>query len=159
MRKINIMGIRSKAIMNRTNTHYLIMQSITEAEEEAIDNSMDEEGNIRFLVDDKFYIPGRDIFLYGHVDVENPDDIEVIKDAKIITEEINNAANIPSKLDYKTGDVYSDKEDIFRCHDTWNKLDWFKFNHVLIGKPERIIIYKIPKKYVSRNRSTKCNNC
>ena len=29
--------------------------------------------------------------------------------------------------------VYSNKEGIYKTHDTWNKIDWFKFNHCLIG--------------------------
>ena len=148
------MGIRSKAILNKTSNSYLVMQKITEEEEIAIDNAMDSDDTIRFVLEEKYIIPIRDIFLYGHVDITNKEDIQVIKNSKIITEEINGAANIPSKFSYKYGDVYSDREGIFRCHDTWDKLKWFKFNHLLIGKPERIIIYKIDKKYVPRNRST-----
>ena len=158
MQKINIMGIRSKAIMNRTHENYLVMQAITEEEELAIDNAMDTEDTIRFVLEGKYVIPGRDIFLYGHVDINNPDDLEVIKNSKIVTEEINEAANVPSNFNYETGDVYSDQEGIFRCHDTWDKVKWFKFNHLLIGKHERIIIYRINKKYVPRNRSTIKNN-
>lgn len=154
MQKINIMGIRSKAILNRTSNSYLVMQSITEEEELAIDNAMDSDDIVRFVLEEKYIIPTRDIFLYGQVDITKDSDCSIVKNAKIITEEINNAANIPSNFDYETGDVYSDENGIFKCHDTWNKLDWFKFNHLLIGKPERIIIYKIDKKYVPRNRST-----
>ena len=154
MRKINIMGIRSKVILNRTLGNYLVMQSITEEEETAIDNAMDSEDVIKFVLEEKYVIPIRDIFLYGHVDITNKDDIQVIKNSKIITEEVNGAANIPSKFSYKSGEVYSDKEGIFRCHDTWDKIKWFKFNHVLLGKPERVIIYKINKNHVPRNRST-----
>ena len=154
MQKINIMGIRSKAILNRTSNNYLVMQSITEEEELAIDNAMDSDDIVRFVLEEKYIIPTRDIFLYGQVDITKDSDCSIVKNSKIITEEINNAANIPSNFDYETGDVYSDEDNIFKCHDTWNKLDWFKFNHLLIGKPERIIIYKIDKKYVPRNRST-----
>ena len=71
------------------------------------------------------------------------------KDLPAKTPELKEAANIPSRFSYKTGDVYSDREGIFRCHDTWDKVKWFKFNHLLIGKPERIIIYRINKKYVN----------
>lgn len=158
MRKINIMGIRSKVILNKTLENYLIMQSISEEEETAIDNAMDSDDVIKFVLEGKYVISIKDIFLYGHVDITNKDDIQVIKNSKIITEEVNGAANVPSKFSYKSGEVYSDKEGIFRCHDTWDKIKWFKFNHILLGKPERIIIYKINKKHVSRNRSTIVRN-
>ena len=158
MQKINIMGIRSKVILNKTFSDYLVMQSINEEEENAINNAMDSEDVIKFVLEGKYVIPIRDIFLYGHVDITNKEDIQIIKNSKIITEEINNAANIPSKFSYKSGNVYSDKEGIFKCHDTWDKIKWFKFNHLLLGKPERIIIYKINKNYVPRNRSTIIRN-
>ena len=51
MQKINIMGIRSKAIMNRTHDNYLVMQAITKEEELAIDNAMDTEDTIKFVLE------------------------------------------------------------------------------------------------------------
>lgn len=157
MQKINIMGIRSSVILNKYKADWLIMEEITEEQEEEIDvrGDMDE---IYYITKNNVKISAKDIFLYGEINLDNHVDLELLRKADIITQEVNNAANIPSNFDYETGDVYADKNDIFRVHDTWNKLDWFKFNHCLLGKPNRVIIYRINKVYVQRNRSTRRNN-
>lgn len=156
MRMINIMGIRSKVILNRYAHNYLIMEAITEEQEAEIDARADID-EMYFITENNIKIPARDIFLYGEIDINNKQDLNLINKADIITLEINNAANIPSNFEYETGMVYSDNENIYRCHDTWDKIKWFKFNHCLLGKPNRVIIYRINKQYVSRNRSTRRN--
>ena len=157
MQKRNIMGIRSSVILNKYKADWLIMEEITEEQEKEIDIRGDID-EIYYITKSNVKIPAKDIFLYGEIDLNNHSDLELIRKADIITQEVNNAANIPSDFDYETGIVYSDNNDIFRTHDTWNKLDWFKFNHCLLGKPKRLIIYRINKVYVQRNRSTRRNN-
>ena len=157
MLKKNIMGIRSSVILNRFKSNYLVMESITKEQEEEIDLSGELYDEMFFIKDNKYRIPARDIFLYGEININNKEDLMLINKSDIITQEVNIAANIPSNFDYNTGDVYSNNEDIFKTHDTWNKIDWFKFNHCLIGKPERIIIYRINKIYVPKDRSTRRN--
>jgi len=151
------MGIRSSVILNKYKADWLIMEEITEEQEKEIDIRGDID-EIYYITKSNVKIPAKDIFLYGEIDLNNHSDLELIRKADIITQEVNNAANIPSDFDYETGIVYSDNNDIFRTHDTWNKLDWFKFNHCLLGKPKRLIIYRINKVYVQRNRSTRRNN-
>lgn len=157
MQTKSIMGIRSSVILNKFLNNVLVMEELSEQDEADIDRTADlTEGMyfIKKIKNDYVRIPSRDIFLYGEIDVNNKADLNLIKKADIITQEINMAANIPSNFDYETGIVRSNKEGVFKSHDTWNKIDWFKFNHCLIGKPKRIIIYRIHKSYVKRNRST-----
>lgn len=156
MKSMNIMNIRSKVILNRFANNVLIMESLSEKDEKIIDTLMDVE-NGYFTVLNNIRISTKDIFLYGEININNPNDIKLLQKSDIITQEINQAANIPSNFDYDKGFVYSDKDGIYRCHDTWDKIDWFKFNHLLIGKPLRIIIYKVDKRYVPKNRSTRHN--
>lgn len=157
MQKINIMGIRSSVILNKYKADWLIMEEITEEQENEIDVRGDVD-EIYYITKNNIKISAKDIFLYGEINLDNHVDLELLRKADIITQEVNHAANIPSNFDYETGDVYSDNNDIFRVHDTWNKLDWFKFNHCLLGKPDRVIIYRINKVYVQRNRSTRRND-
>ena len=158
MRKINIMGIRSSVILNKYNNNVLVMEALSEQDEFQIDQSAELNYEMYFMKQVKgglIRIPAKDIFLYGEIDIDNKDDLNLLKKADIITQEVNYAASIPSNFNYETGDVYSDSENIIRVYDTWNKIDWFKFNYCLIGKPNRIIIYRINKAYVPKNRSTK----
>ena len=156
MKSMNIMNIRSKVILNRFANNVLIMEALSEKDERIIDTLMDAE-NGYFTVLDNIRISTKDIFLYGGINLNNPIDIKLLQKSDIITQEINQASNIPSNFNYENGFVYADKDNIYRCHDTWNKIDWFKFNHLLIGKPSRIIIYKVDKRYVPKNRSTRHN--
>lgn len=153
MLKKNIMGIRSSVILNKFESNYLVMEAITEEQENAIDVSA-EMGDEMYFMKGKHRIPARDIFLYGSININNKEDLMLLKDYDIITPNVNQAANIPSNLDYETGYIYSNNEDVFKFHDTWDKIEWFKFNHVLLGKPDRVIIYRINKVYVPKNRST-----
>lgn len=160
MQKKNITGIRSSVILNRYLTNYLMLEELSEEDEHRIDESAetsDEMYFIKTIGKNIVRIPARDIFLYGEIDVNNKSDLQLLQNADIITQEVNQAAYIPSNFDYETGNVYADKEGIYKTHDTWNKIDWFKFNHCLIGKPKRIIIYRINKHYVPKNRSTRRN--
>lgn len=159
-----ITGIRSSVILNKFLSNVLVMEELSEQDEAEIDNSAELTNGMYFMkkVGNQYIrISSRDIFLYGEIDINNKADLELIKKADIITQEVNMAANIPSNFDYENGIVRSNKEGIFKTHDTWNKIDWFKFNHCLIGKPKRIIIYRIHKSYVKRNRSTirRYNDC
>lgn len=159
MQKRNIMKIRSSVIMNRFRNEYLVMEPLSIEEEQLIDKSAEIEEEMYFVTKNGIRIPSKDIFLYGEVDVNNHADAELLRKTQIITQELNLAANIPNNFDYETGDVFSDNNGIFKRHDTWDKIKWFKFNHLLLGKPERIIIYRIHKKYVPRDRSLRSNNC
>lgn len=161
MQKKNIMGIRSSVILNRYLTNYLMLEELSEEDERFIDETAETSDEMYFLKKigkNTFKIPARDIFLYGEIDVNNKSDLQLLQKTDIITQEVNQAAYIPSNFDYETGNVFADKDDIYKTHDTWNKIDWFKFNHCLIGKPKRIIIYRINKAYVPRNRSVKRDN-
>ena len=153
------MGIRSSVVLNKFDHNYLVMEQLSEEDEHYIDATDSTEGGMHFIkkVNSKTHIriPSRDIFLYGEIDINNHSDLELIKNSDIITNEVNMATNIPSNFDYESGDVFSDSNNIIKTHDTWNRIDWFKFNHCLIGKPNRIIIYRINKCYVPRNRSTR----
>ena len=153
MLKKDIMGIRSKVILNRYRNEYLIMEAIAEEQEKEIDVRGDVD-EIYYITDNNVKIGAKNIFLYGEINLDSVADINLLKNTDIITQEVNGAANIPSNFDYDEGVVYSDEDKQFKFHDTWNKVDWFKFNHCLLGKPNRIIIYRIPKSYVPRNRST-----
>lgn len=153
MQTHNIMGIRSKVIMNRYINDVIVMEEISEEDENNIDKIMTKD-NGYFSNKENYMIPTRDIFLYGEIDLNKKSDINLIENTDLIIEDINNACNIPSNFDYDKGIIYSDNENIFRCHNTWNKLDWFKYNYVLLGKPKRIIMYKIHKNYVPDNLRT-----
>ena len=44
------------------------------------------------------------------------------------------------------------KENKVKWYQTTNNIKWLQFNHCLIGKPQRIIIYKVDKKKLANVR-------
>lgn len=139
---VNLNGIRKRAILNRfkeiKQTYCTVMEEITEEDEKYIDNhrTYNNKAGIN--------IHKNDIILYGVVNLE--------LDAELIGKRIdmNDERHvIYSNFNYELGGFYKDDKDVAREYETVNPLLWFKFNHCLIGKPTRIIVYNINKLYLN----------
>lgn len=141
----NILGIKKRTILNRSNNSYMYMEAISEKEEELIDESKKEFSTIRFKTKDGFILKPDDIFLYGEVNLDDPNDIYFINNKDILSMDPFMPMKINSNFNYEQETITSDDRGVFLVHDIFNKLDWFKFNYCLIGKPKRVIIFQIPK--------------
>lgn len=129
----------------------MVMEAITKEQEDEIDASKKTFGHLRYYAKINKHtklVEGKDIFLYGTVNLESKDDIKLLKKSPIANEDPWNLPRIMSNFNYNTGWAYADERGVFLYHDTYDKINWFKFNHLLLGKPTRVIIYKIPKAYV-----------
>ncbi len=133
---MNLFGIREKAILSRTknlgNYIYVVMKSITKEDEKTLDN--EEELNINGNI-----ITKDDIYCYGEFNVTNSEDINYVKKFNIINLDNNN--QVHSNFDFETGEVIIEG-NIAKMYDCYDVVKWFKYNYLLIGKPNRIIIYK-----------------
>lgn len=114
------------------------MEAITEEQEHRIDRSANYYGAIQFERKDGIIVAAKDIYLYGEINFNNDDDIELIKRFKLINEDGN---YIHSNFDYEKGN-FTTIDGIAKTYPTWDLINWFKYCHVLIGKPQRIIVYK-----------------
>lgn len=114
------------------------MEPITEEQELLIDKSAKYYGAIQFERKDGVIVAAKDIYLYGEVDFNNDDDLDLIERFKLIDEDGN---WIYSNFDYEKGN-FTTIDGIAKDYPTWNLINWFKYCHVLIGKPQRIIVYK-----------------
>lgn len=118
------------------------MEAITEQQENRIDNSKTYYGNIRFERYDGAIVQAEDIYLYGELDFNNPEDVYNIEYFNLINPD---GEWIYSNIDYDKGN-FTTIDGIAKQFQTWDALKWFKYCHILIGKPKRIIIYKRPKR-------------
>lgn len=136
---VNLLGIRKKAMLSRIKTMgdyiYTVMQEITEQQEQEIDDleSVSLDGKV---------ISKDDIYCYGIIDINNEEDVRYLKKFNIINLDAEN--NIHTGYNYEKGNVLIEG-NIAKMSSTWNVIEWFKYNYVLIGKPKRIIIYKCRK--------------
>lgn len=136
---INLFGIRKKAILSRIkvmgNTVYTVMRPIIEENEKALDVYE------KITIDDRVIVKDN-IYCYGEININNEEDVNYIKKFNIINLEDNNS--IHSNYDFETGEV-AIEGNVAKMHDCYDVIKWFKYNYLLIGKPERIIIYKCRK--------------
>ena len=123
-KKLNLLGIRKKVILCHTKSlagvTYTVMRPITEQDEQDLDK-----------------------WEYINIDGKRIDkkDIEYIKKFSLL--DTDNGGTIHSNFNYQEG--YAIIEGIAKTYPTFDIIEWFKYNHCLIGKPTRIIIYKCKK--------------
>lgn len=136
---MNLFGIRKKAILCRTkimgNFIYTVIRPITKEDEKILDK--DEK-----IVIDGNVVTKDNIYCYGEFNINNPEDINYIKKFNIINfDEIN---SVHSNYNFEEGTVTIEGNvaKVYSCYDV---VKWFKYNYLLIGKPNRILIYKCKK--------------
>lgn len=148
----NITGIQKKGVLARFNNggrkESIVMESITEKEEARIDKSTKYFGALRHELKNGYIIEGKDIYCYGQIDFTSDDDLALIKRLNIIHDGGNNW--VETSFDYENGTITS-VDGITKGSITWDPVLWAKYNHVKIGKPERIIIYKIRDCFIEWN--------
>lgn len=152
-KSMNIMGIRRRIVLNHSDKHgKIILQVLTDKEEEQIDNSIIKYGELTYLLDNKIKVRAKDIYLYGDINLTNQEDNKLLeKFNKIICDEYAESNFIYSNVDYKTGRVYSDERGIYLGYTCMNWNKWFNFNYLLLGKPKKIIIYNISKNIIKHD--------
>lgn len=130
----------------------VIMEAITKEQEARIDNSSKYFGITRYERSDGVIIKDKDIYMYGEINLNDDNDLNIIEKFNLIND---NGEWIYSNFDYDEGTITSINKK-FKTHQTWNPILWFMYCHCLIGKPERIIVYKTGitklKKYVHKDK-------
>lgn len=135
---INLFGIRRRVKLCRIKEAkdvVAIMQPITEEQEQELDkfHQITIDGNV---------IKQDNIYVYGQLNLDCEDDINYINKFNLLnTDDTGNI--IYSNINWSDGTV--EFETVPKQYATWDKLLWFEYNYMLIGRPERVIIYKINK--------------
>ena len=115
LKELNILGIRKKTIVARFDKAQIAVM-------EAIDEKT--EKNIEKL----------------HPWFNGKEDCKIIK--RILPMSSDIAGNqMRSGFNYESGIVNS-VDGEFRWHPAVDPIKWFKYNHCLLGKPKRVIVYK-----------------
>lgn len=119
------------------------MEAITEQEEKQIDSSVKRNGRLLFKHSSGKVVEGKDIYLYGEVDFNNDDDISQIEKFNLTD---NNGNYMYSNFDYDNG-TFTTINRVVKSFPTWDCVKWFMYCYCLIGKPQRIIVYRsVPTK-------------
>lgn len=135
-----MVGIRegAKLMLSRTDKGVPIyIRGITHEQEIKIDKSKIYYGEIRFVDENNNHIRYKDIYMYGEVNVDSDGDLALIERYNFIPKE---GGWMYSNFDYEEGNYITTKLRHLQFP-TYNAIDWFLYNHCLIGKPKRIIVY------------------
>lgn len=155
-KEYSLLKIRTIAVLSRIDNgikenHIILMHKITEEDEHNIDRSLKENVSKMpiFYKDNHIICQGREILAYGDININNKDDYETIKELNICNPSLFPSSNwMPSNFDYNKGTCTTEDDGILKWFSTWDNIKWFKYNHCLIGKPKKVIIYKIkPRDY------------
>lgn len=145
-KEVSVLGIYKKTILCHTNNfgteEVYVMEPITQEQENEIDNSFSRYGEIRFVRHNGDILRKENIKLYGDVNLDSEEDLAAIEKYQFIDEDWRSF--IYSNFDYQRGTVGL-VDGKFKYYPTKDPILWFKYNHCLIGKPNKIIIYRIPK--------------
>ncbi len=126
----------------------VVMEAITEEQEARIDKSKQYFGSIRHTKEDGQIIDRKDIYVYGEINFNSEEDCNILNHFHLLD---NDNSFVYSGFNYDKGTIVL-KENKVKWYQTTNNIKWLQFNHCLIGKPERIIIYKIDKKKLANVR-------
>lgn len=138
MKTINVNGLRKKIILSTFNDKgivtKLMMMPISKEQEDEIDNNLSLKIN-------EIIIKKNQISVYGEVNFSKDDLNKIDKITNIVPED---GGWLYSNLDLETGDVTLEGNTP-KMYPTFDPVTWFEYNYLLLGKPERIIIFKCPK--------------
>ena len=109
----------------------VMLRGITKKEEEEFDENevfIDDKGN---------YINKSKVFFYGEINTKEETDRDIINRKGLVDDSLQHSW-IPANFNYTfgTGEVNS-------WFPTADPVKWFQFCHCRIGKPKRVIAYRI----------------
>lgn len=119
------------------------LEPLTEEQESFINNHKNVWTNGKYIRNDGVEFAGNNILLYGDVELNNREFIDCIRNLDIINSEDNPWYR--TDVNFTTGVV--DREKIRKWSFTTNPLTWFEYNYMLIGRPNKIIIYECPSSF------------
>lgn len=114
----------------------VILMKLDEKDETLIDAG--EDYSLKSINND-ITIKNKNILFYGEIDVNNKTDAEIIERKGCICS-IYTQSLIPSNFNYNNGQGGK------TFYPTCSPVDWFKYCHCRIGKPKRVIAFKINPK-------------
>lgn len=119
------------------------LEPLTEEQESFINNHKNVWTNGKYIRNDGVEFAGNNILLYGDVELNNREFIDCIRNLDIINSEDNPWYR--TDVNFTTGVV--DREKVRKWSFTTNPLTWFEYNYMLIGRPNKIIIYECPSSF------------
>lgn len=141
---INLLGIRKRVILCHIKERIdqvVVMVGITKEQEDTLEQTE------RLVLEDEPFngieISRKSVICYGEIDIDNEEDVKcIIKFDLLGHGETDNT--VYSNIDFEKGTV-SFEPPYPKDYQTQDPILWYRYNHLLIGKPERVLIFKMNK--------------
>ena len=139
----NLLGMFPKGVVLNKKAGYkkstisIRLEPLTDEQEDYINNNKNIWSEGKFIRDDGVEFAANNILLYGEAELNNREFIDFINKLDISKGSISF-----SFRDLKTGKV--SKQEVRLQSQTFNNFTWFEYNYMLIGRPNKIIIYECP---------------
>lgn len=153
MNPLNLFGTRKRAILHHFSNETTIIEKVTPSVIKNLEKRYKEHGQAHYNSYDDFYIKPSNLLLFGKIDLNDSKDIRIInKSENKIWDALSGCHFVYSDLDYNTGIVPFDYDrHSYIGYSTLNLINWLKYNLLLLGFPENVVIYKIDKDFVRKS--------
>lgn len=148
-RQRNLFNTQKIVMLSRSDKkdYGIFMEMISEETEHNLDKQSNLKGEFLYSTIRGKKVPSRDVYLYGEINLNNEKDIKYLdKFNKALLNPYDIANWYYTSFDYNTGLITKDevKNVFLGINFIADYIKWFKFKYCIIGKPKRIIIYKLP---------------
>ena len=145
----NLFNTKKVTLLSRSEKqdYAVYMEAITEDVEHSLDKMMNIHGSFTFVNKNGYKILSSAVYLYGEVDLTNKKDVQYLERyRKAILNPYDIGNWYYTSFNYETGTITynEDRQAFLGVNSVSDFLKWFKFHYCMIGKPNRIIIYKLP---------------
>ena len=145
----NLFNISKTIMLSRSDKkdYAVFMEPITEEMEHNFDKQLDYKNKFTYKTIKGYVVNNSSVYLYGEINLDNKNDIKYLdKFKKAILNPYDTCNWYYSTFDYESGTItYNEDRKAFIGNNfVTNYIAWFKQQYCKIGKPKRIIIYKIP---------------
>lgn len=143
MKAIPMPTFENQYVLHKHTTGHETMKVIMMPIDDVIENRIENINQIIHLKTNKreYAVKASDILLYGSIDFDDENDINIINHFKFLSNLLGVGAPIPEHYDYEKHVAYSPK-NYYLLGETWNPMDLVKFAHGSLNKPEKVVIFK-----------------
>lgn len=144
---ISVLGTLKRVVLCHSNNFgrklYTVMESLSKEDEDNIEELIAHRRHIYFKNAFGGIVDETAILTYGEINVNKQNDLNTIKDLKLINQDFGNW--VPSSFNYNDATVKTEG-GVVKEYTTFDPVLNFKYWHCRLGKPKRVIIYNIMNK-------------
>lgn len=144
---ISVLGTLKRVVLCHSNNFgrklYTVMESLSKEDEDNIEELIAHRRHIYFKNAFGGIVDETAILTYGEINITKQNDLNTIKDLKLINQDFGNW--VPSNFNYNDATVRTEG-GIVKEYTTFDPILNFKYCYCRLGKPKRVIIYNIMNK-------------